>query len=65
MDLAADNRAQPCHDVAAKPTAADHDGKALPFEFDHAVNNGDGRHNHGFEQLCIEALAVSSYCSCL
>jgi hypothetical protein len=37
MDLAADNRTQPCHDIAAKPTAADHDAEALPFDFDHAV----------------------------
>jgi hypothetical protein len=51
MDLAADNLAQPCHDVAAKPMAAGHDAEALPFEFEHAVTRdilgSDDRHPSG------------------
>src|SRR5438093_447413 len=37
MNLAADNRAQPGHHVAAEPAAADDDAKALSLDLDYAV----------------------------
>jgi hypothetical protein len=37
VDLAADDRAQPGHDVAAEPAASDNDAKTLTLDFEHPV----------------------------
>ncbi len=53
VDLAADDRAQPGHDVAADPAAADDDAKALALDLDDPVV-GDvlgGDDQHGALQM--------------